>query len=159
MNEALAPQSTAQPSAIAPLAPSATSVFTTRRVLSILSSVKRKGTWPVPRRLGTVAVMGAVELDFREAVLAPGVNELKVTSVMGAISIIVPPHLHVECDGVGILGHFESMAGGTGERHPDTPLLRITGVAVMGAVEISTQPAGEHLKFDAGTDIGRLGPG
>lgn len=122
-----------------PQAAIATHAREVKRVLSILSSTQRKGTWRVPGNLRVVSVMGAVELDFREAELGPGVTEVKVRSVMGAISIVVPPHLQVECDGTVFLGHFEGMDRSAGERNPDAPLLRITGVAVMGAVEINTR--------------------
>jgi len=122
----------------------ATLVRRAKRVLSILSSVQRKGTWSVPGKLRVASVMGAVDLDFREAEFGPGVTEVKMTSLMGNIAITVPPHLQVECAGVAILGHFEEMDQRPGERDPDAPLLRITGVAVMGAVEISTRLPGDQ---------------
>ena len=128
-----------------------------KRVSSILSGVQRQGTWRVPRNLRVLAVMGAIDLDFREAEFGSGVTEVEVTNVMGAIAVIVPPHLRVECDGVAILGVFEGMARGAGEPDPGAPLLRITGVAVMGALEISTRPLGETMKADAGANIGQIG--
>jgi len=134
-----------------------TRVHKAKRVLTILSSTQRKGTWRVPKELRVVTVMGAVELDFREAEFGPGVTEVKVTSVMGAIAIVVPPHLQVECDGVGILGHFEGLDRGAGERDPDVPLLRITGVAVMGALEISTRLPRETMRVDASASVGQIG--
>ena len=128
-----------------------------KRVSSILSGVQRQGTWRVLRNLRVLAVMGAIDLDFREAEFGSGVTEVEVTNVMGAIAVIVPPHLRVECDGVAILGVFEGMARGAGEPDPGAPLLRITGVAVMGALEISTRPLGETMKADAGANIGQIG--
>ncbi len=113
-----------------------------RRVLSILSDIKRKGTWRVPKRLRAVAVMGSLSLDFREAQLEPGVTKVRVRAVGGEIAIIVPPHLRVECDGRAILGAFDAMDQNTGGRDPDAPLLRITGVAIIGSVEISTSAGG-----------------
>ncbi len=128
-----------------------------KRVLSILGGIQRKGTWRVPKQLRVVAVMGGVDLDFREAGFGPGVTEVKVTSVMGGIAVIVPPHLQVECDGIAILGVFEGMDHSTGERDQDAPLLRITGVAVMGALEISTRLPGETMKVDASATVGQMG--
>ena len=128
-----------------------------RRVLSILSEIQRKGTWRVPKRLRVVALMGSVDLDFREAQFGPGVTEVRVRSVMGAIAIIVPPHLQVECEGRAILGTFEGMEQGTGELDPDAPLLRITGAAIMGSVEIATRSPGEPMKADGSADIGEIG--
>ncbi len=150
-SESLVPQAEAPQGAIA------TRVHEAKRLLTILSSIQRKGTWRVPKKQRVVTVMGGVDLDFREARFGPGVTEVKVTSVMGGIAIIVPPHLQVECAGVGILGHFEGMDRSTGERDPDAPLLRITGVAVMGAVEISTRLPGEMMKVDASASVGQIG--
>ena len=127
------------------------------RLRSILSGIQRKGTWRVPKQLRVLAVMGGVDLDFREAEFGPGVTEVTVKSVMGAIAIIVPPHLHVECEGRAILGTFEGMDSGTGERDPDAPLLRITGVSIMGAVEIATRQVGETMKADASASVGQIG--
>ncbi len=127
------------------------------RVLSIFSGIQRKGRWRVPKRLRVLAVGGGIDLDFREAQLGPGVTEVKVKSVMGGIAIIVPPDLHVECEGRAILGAFEGMESGTGEPDPDAPLLRIRGVAIMGAVEISTRRAGESMKADGSANHGQVG--
>ena len=69
----------------------------------------------------------------------------------------MPPHLRVECDGVGILGLFEGLNRSAGERGPDAPRLRITGVAVMGALEISTRLPGETMKVDASANVGQIG--
>ena len=150
-SESLVPQAEVQEVAIA-TRPRGASL-----VRSILSGVQRKGMWRVPKQLRVVAVMGGVDLDFREAEFGPGVTEVKVKSIMGGIAIIVPPHLQVECDGRAILGVFEGMDRGTGERDPAAPLLRITGVAIMGAVEISTRLAGETMKVDTSASVGQIG--
>ena len=141
----------------APQVAIATRVREAERVLMIMSGNQRQGTWRVPRKLRVVTVMAGIDLDFREAVFGPGVTEVKVTTVMGGTAIIVPPHLQVECDGIGILGLFEGMDRSAGEGDPDAPLLRITGVAVMGALEISTRPPGEMMKVDARASVGQIG--
>jgi hypothetical protein len=159
----LLPAAEAEPSeslvrqAEAPQGAIATRVRKNRRVRTILSSVQRKGTWSVPGKMRVLSVMGAVDLDFREAEFGPGVTEVRMTSVMGNIAIIVPPHLQVECDGVAILGHFEGMDQSTAEGDPAVPLLRITGVAVMGAVEISTRLPGETMKVNASASVDQIG--
>ena len=141
----------------APQVAIATRVHEAKRVLTICSGTQRQGTWRVPQKLRVVTVMGGTDLDFREAEFSPGVTEVKVTVVMGGIAIIVPPHLQVECDGGGILGLFEGMERSAGKRDPGAPLLRITGVAVMGALEISTRLPGEMMKVDASASVGQIG--
>ncbi len=128
-----------------------------KRVRAILSGAQRQGTWRVPKKLRVVAVMGGIDLDFREAEFGPGISEVKVTAVMGGVAIVVPPHLRVECDGSGILGVFEGMDRSAGERDSNAPMLRITGVALMGALEISVRPPGEAMKVDASASVGQIG--
>ena len=128
-----------------------------RRVLSVLGSTQRKGTWRVPRTLPVVSVLSGMDLDFREAELGPGVTEVKVTNVLSGIAIIVPPHLAVECEGAAILSNFEGLEQRGASSDPDAPLLRITGVSVLGSVEIATRRAGEPMKADPKADVGEMG--
>ncbi len=110
---------------------SAVSVPPTGRVTAILSSSQRRGAWHVPKKLRVIAVMGSVELDFREAEFGPGVTEIEVTNVMGSVGITAPSRAAVKCDGVGILGQFDSVVTRTGVTDPHAPVLRISGVALM----------------------------
>lgn len=141
----------------APQVTTTTRVREAERMVTILSGTQRQGTWRVPKRLDVVAVMSGIDLDFREAVFGPGVTEVKATMVMGAVAIVVPPGLQVECEGVGFLGVFEGMDQDASGRGSDAPLLRITGVAFMGALEISTRPPGEIMKADAAAAVGQIG--
>jgi hypothetical protein len=97
----------------------------------------RKGSWIVPRHLKIVAVMGGVELDLRQAVLGAGVTEIEAISVMGGVSIIVPPGVRVETMGVAIMGGFDASAGDASAIEPEQPVIRLSGIAVMGGVEAS----------------------
>jgi hypothetical protein len=76
---------------------------------------------------------------------------------MGGISVVVPPDLQVECEGTGIMGAFEGFHQGAGERDSDAPLLRITGIALMGALEISRRGREEPTKADPNANIGEIG--
>jgi hypothetical protein len=53
---------------------------------------------------------------------------------MGGVPIIVPDDIDVVTEGMGIMGGFEHLGHTSGD--PDAPLLRITGFAIMGGVEI-----------------------
>ncbi|MDH3207374.1 MAG: DUF1707 domain-containing protein [Gemmatimonadota bacterium] len=110
--------------------------------IAVLGGSRRKGPWSPARVNYTVAIMGGVELDFREAALPPGLTEVKVFSAMGGVEVIVPPGLSVESHGIGILGGFEH-AGDGAHPQPGAPVLRITGVALMGGVEIKVRHPGE----------------
>jgi hypothetical protein len=136
----------AERAVLAPLLPD-TSLTRNRpvaRVAAIFSNQERKGAWSVPPVLKVSSVFGNTELDFRQARLGPGVTEIRVTVVFGNLEILVPPNLAVECEGTAILASFEHAA--TGAADPDRPLLRITGRAVFGNVQISTRPPGDRWR-------------
>src|SRR5690606_22575352 len=78
-------------------------------IVAIMSGAERKGGWTPARRTVVTAIMGGVELDFREARLGPGVTELTVVSIMGGVVITVPPDLQVDAEGVPIMGGFQHM--------------------------------------------------
>ena len=67
----------------APRVAIATRVHEAERVRAILGGIQRQGTWRVAKKLRVVAVMGGIDLDFREAEFGSGVTEVEVTAVMG----------------------------------------------------------------------------
>jgi hypothetical protein len=90
--------------------------------------------------------MGGTELDFREAVLSPGVTEVHCYTVWGGIEIIVPPGINVESHGLALLGGFEHAGDGGAPADVGAPTLRITGVAFMAGVDISVRLPGESAR-------------
>lgn len=112
--------------------------------LAVMGGTARKGHWTPARRTFAFALMGGVDMDFREADLPPGVTEVHAFTMMGGIGIIVPPGVNVECHGMGIMGGFEDVGGG--EYYPNAPTLRIVGLAVMGAVDITVRYPGESAR-------------
>lgn len=111
-------------------------------MVAVLGGSSRKGTWSPARTNYAVAIMGGADLDFREAVLAPGVTDVQVFTIMGGVDIIVPPGLNVESHGIGILGGFDQV-GDIAPGDPNAPTLRITGVACMGGVTVKVRHPGE----------------
>jgi len=114
--------------------------------IAMLGGAKRSGQWMPARVNQTIAVMGGVELDFREAVMPRGVTELKVYAVMGGVEIIVPPGLNVESHGIGILGGFDHAGNDMPMADPNAPVLRISGLALMGGVDIKVRRPGESAR-------------
>jgi hypothetical protein len=111
-----------------------------------LGGVERKGVWTPARKTVGIAVLGGLDLDFREAELGPGVTEVNIFAFMGGTNIIVPPGLTVDSDGVAILGGWEHGPGRDPETDPEAPVLRITGVTVMGGVDIRVRHPGESAR-------------
>jgi hypothetical protein len=117
----------------------------TRALVAFLGGVEWKGQWVPARRNLVVAVMGGACLDFREVRLPPGQTEVVLFCFMGGTEIIVPPGLGVDANGIAIMGGFESSSP-AGSDDPDAPVLKLTGVAIMGGVEITVREPGESAK-------------
>jgi hypothetical protein len=142
-----------------------------KRVIAIMGGVERKGRWVVPQNVRVTAVMGGISLDFREALLAPGVTQVHVTTIMGGVDIIVPPHVAVQCDGLAIMGGFDEVHRAPSRPDLDRPTLMISGIAVMGGVDIRTRLPGEsgwqawkrerreRQQLQQGPDDKQIGPG
>ena len=75
--------------------------------------------------------------------MGPGVSEFSAFAFMGGVTIIVPPDLQVECDGIGIMGGFECSDEVRAGHDPDAPILKINGLAMMGGVDVKVREPGE----------------
>ncbi len=115
-------------------------------MIAVCGGTSRKGRWVPARRNTAVGVMGGVQLDFREAMLGPGVTEVNVFAMWGAVEIIVPPEMAVEVDGIAIMGGFDYETDTVLNRDPDQPLLRVKGLVVMGGAEIAVRLPGESAR-------------
>ena len=119
-------------------------------VVAVMGGAERRGAWTPARVVNVVAVMGGVLLDFRDARLDPGVTEIQVFALMGGVEILVPPGVLVDSAGIGIMGGFEHAGSGRFPVDTSVPVLRITGAAIMGGVEIK-----ERLPGESGRDARR----
>ncbi|MEO6602173.1 MAG: LiaF domain-containing protein [Polyangiaceae bacterium] len=113
-------------------------VSKTPRVVAILGSVERRGQLAA-RASGALSILGSVVIDLRDVSMPAGVTTVKVSAVLGSVEIIVPPNLAVESAGASILGSFEAFQRVPREPDPDLPVLRVTGRAVLGSIEIRTE--------------------
>ncbi|RAJ69057.1 uncharacterized protein DUF1707 [Streptomyces sp. Amel2xB2] len=107
---------------------------TSRWGLGVMGGFGRKGGWTVPRVFTGVGIMGGGELDLREARFEGRDVVIRCFTLMGGVSVTVPPGLGVEVRGIGIMGGFDSSADGLGD--PDAPRVVITGLSVMGGVSV-----------------------
>jgi hypothetical protein len=129
-------------------------------VFAMMGGSERTGSWTPARTVDALAIMGGIKLDFRQARFAPGETVVNVAAIMGGIEILVPPGIRVESNGIGIMGGFESFNQTAAEA--DAPLLRITGIALMGGVEIHQRLPGEssrQAKLRKREEQRRLRPG
>jgi len=114
-----------------------------QKLSAIFGGIQRAGNWTVARRLKVRTIFGGAQLDFRNARFGAGETTLEVTSVLGGVEIIVPPELAVEVVGNAIFGGFEHLERAPVEPDPNRPVLRVTGIAVLGGVSVRTLLDGE----------------
>lgn len=126
-------------------APSAAPAHRAQRktVVSVLSERTREGAWRAPERLRVMTVLGNTTIDFRDVPLPAGVTELRIASLLGRVELIVPPGLAVECEGNAILGQLEELHRAPAAPDPDRPLLRVTGLCMLGQLHVTTRLPGE----------------
>jgi len=118
-----------------------------RRKMAIFGEVKQAGTWLPARSNQAIAIFGSNQLDFRGAQLGPGVTTVEVQAIFGEVKILVPPGLPVEVEVSPILGEVKQddcIAPPQGS--PETPQLRVSGVAVFGSVEVREREPGESAR-------------
>jgi hypothetical protein len=109
------------------------------RMVAIFSGTTRKGVWHPEPVIDVLTVFGGAELDFREAVLPGREVVVRATTVLGGVEITVPPEMQVIDNGVAILGGRE-IHGDAAAVTPDSPVLRIEGVCVLGGLEVRRRP-------------------
>jgi hypothetical protein len=130
-----------------------------RRIVAILGGASRKGGWHAEPVIEILAVLGGVELDFRDAVLPGKEVVVRATTVLGGIDITVPPEMRVIDDGgVAILGG-KDLAGTSAESAgPDSPVLRVQGTCVLGGIDVKRKARKRKgVKGSGAADSGLLG--
>jgi hypothetical protein len=113
-------------------------------IVGIMGGAEKKGVWTPARQMFVLALMGGVQLDFREARMPPGVTEIVIFAVMGGAEIIVPPGVHVDLNGFALMGGFGQTGYAPPPTDPNAPILRIGGFALMGGVEVNIRYPGER---------------
>ncbi len=115
--------------------------------LAFMGGYVRDAGWVLPRHFRAVALMGGVQLDLRDARIAPGVSEIEVFTMWGGVEINVPDGVRVEAVGMAIMGGFSVTGGNTGLDDPNAPVIRVSGLAVMAGVDVNRKDKGrKHRK-------------
>lgn len=99
------------------------------------SGLERRVTAPNFKRADLTAIMGGIELDLRQAGADNGEATVEVFVLWGGIEITVPPDWAVINDVTPIMGGAEDKSTGTQQARNR---LRVTGVVIMGGVDIKT---------------------
>lgn len=113
------------------------------RRFAVLANLAHHTMSVAPRRLDVSAVFGNVELDLRHARFAAGATEIHVSAVFGHIAITLPAGAQLEQHASSILASVECAPSPLAWPREGAPLVRLTGRALLSAVEILfAEPAG-----------------
>ena len=131
-----------------------------RSSFAILGGSSRKGSWTIPSRYKALAIMGGIEIDLREASFAEAETVIHVFALMGGIEIKVPEGVVVHVDAIGIMGGVDgdsAEASNPAAAGVTAPVLRITGLALMGGIDVSRKPLKKKksAELTGGTGNGR----
>lgn len=119
----------AQPTAAVPARRHDTSI-------AILGGVDRKGVWEVGPTHNALALMAGIDIDLREAVFTGAETVITTNAFWAGIDIIVNAHTVVVVEGIGVMGAFDQVDKVEPEITPDSPVVRVRGVALMAAVTV-----------------------
>ncbi|HET7195773.1 MAG TPA: DUF1707 domain-containing protein [Nocardioides sp.] len=109
--------------------------------LAFMGGASRKGLWEVGASHTAFAMWAGITLDLREARLTSRETVIYANAIWAGIDIIVNARTHVIVDGIGIMGGFEQARDKVApEIGPDSPVLRVKGVALMAGVSVQRKP-------------------
>jgi hypothetical protein len=117
--------------------------------VAIMSGVDRKGVWQIGSTHTAFSMMGAVVLDLRQARFTATETIINANTLMGSVDVYVNAGTHVVVEGFGVMGAFDQARDKVpADLRPDSPVVRVKGVAIMGAVTVTRkQMPGEPGKI------------
>ena len=102
--------------------------------------------------------MAGIDLDLREARFTSPETTIRVFAIWSGVDIIVNAHTRVVVDGVGIMGDFSQGSDKVEpEIGPDSPVVRVTGFALMAGVSVRRRPMPGGRRSAAGCWVTRTG--
>jgi predicted membrane protein len=115
-----------------------TPIFTGRNgaawYVSLLGGVKMRGRWRMPKDMVVVAPIGGANLDLDEAELPAGETPiLTKVSLVGGVSLQVPPEIEVRVEGFRLFGGVRIEPGAS---DPGT-VLRVREYSLAGGVHVT----------------------
>ncbi len=115
-----------------------------RRVIAIMSGASTKGRWRVGDSVTSIAVMGGVEIDLREAEFDAPELHLRVFALMGGIDIVVPEGIEVDMDAFAIMGGKDMKLANV-PLLQGAPRIHVTGFALMGGIGVRSRKSQHEL--------------
>ncbi len=106
-----------------------------RFMLAVMSGSKRRGRLRLEGHCALLAVMGGCSLDLREAEIVGPRADIYIISVMSGVNVTVPEGVHVELDGISVMGGKSARIADVPIR-PGSPEIHIHALTVMGGTSV-----------------------
>lgn len=89
-----------------------------------------------------LTLAGGCVIDLRKAMLSPDGAHLKLSTIMGGTSLLVPEGWRVEVSGPAVMGAIDDKTADVGQDGDnDAPTLVVEALAVMGGIDVASKPA------------------
>lgn len=111
------------------------------RILSLMSSTRRRGLWMPPRELQVKSLMAETVLDFTEAQLGP-VTDVKLSAMWSSVHIIIPPGVQVIDQTLAVMANVRDDTLLAPVPRAGAPVIRIHGTVVMAELVIKAGAGG-----------------
>jgi hypothetical protein len=112
--------------------------------VAVMSNVERRGSWRAEGDHTAFSFWGSVVIDLRQATWPDGLV-INAWAIMASVEVIVDPWTVVDVDGIGFMGDFsQSRDKVQAEIGPDSPRVRVRGLALMGSVNVKRRGTEER---------------
>jgi hypothetical protein len=102
--------------------------------ISPIGGLSVSGPWRMERSVIVVSLIGGADLDLSQAQLAAREVTLTKVSLVGGVSIAVPPGIRVDASGFSLIGGTSVDAGP--EPGPGAPTVHIRAFSLLGGTRI-----------------------
>jgi hypothetical protein len=102
--------------------------------ISPIGGLSVSGPWRVERSVIVVSLIGGADLDLSQAQLAAPEVTLTKVSLLGGVSIGVPPGIRVDASGFSLIGGTSVDAGP--EPGPGAPTVHVRAFSLLGGTRI-----------------------
>jgi Domain of unknown function (DUF1707) len=116
--------------------------------ISPVGGLRVFGPWRMERSVIVVSLIGGADLDLSQAQLAAPEVTLTKVSLLGGVSIGVPPGIWVDASGFSLIGGTSVGAGP--EPGPGAPTVRIRAFSLLGGTRVYRGGPGSQREGPAG---------
>jgi len=102
--------------------------------ISPIGGLRVSGPWRMERSVIVVTLIGGADLDLSQAQLAAPEVTLTKVSLLGGVSVAVPPGIRVDASGFSLIGGTSVDAGP--EPGPGAPTVHVRAFSLLGGTRI-----------------------